>query len=111
MNLGMQAIADEIRNSTEVAPDGLEGGSADEREDVSVGTEPVGNTVIEETPPVNGAAVPEAKHFAYSKNTEAKRQQIRCLNFSEALPVRSRSATKLTACAKNYARAWTSWRR
>jgi len=61
MNLGMQAIADEIRNSTEVAPDGLEGGSADEREDVSVGTEPVGNTVIEETPPVNGAAVPEAE--------------------------------------------------
>jgi 5'-3' exonuclease len=58
--LGMQAIAEEIRNSVEAAPDGLEGGgSAEELEDATVGA-PV-DTDNAETSGEQGAIQPDAK--------------------------------------------------
>ena len=58
--LGMQAIAEEIRNSAQVAPDGLEGGgSAEELEDATVGV-PV-DTEAAETSGEEGAAQPETE--------------------------------------------------
>ena len=67
MNLGMQAIADDIRNSVDgiAAPDGLEGGSAEEeQEDLAADVEPAAETTLGETSGNNTGALRPASESA-----------------------------------------------